>query len=122
MVDINERRLLQRTNLALYLDVYDADKKAVLGNIIDINIVGFLIMTKQTLAESTEYSIEIALPEHIGDVDFICCKAVIRRVVKSVNPSFDEAGFEIVDISPDNRELIEKLEHQLLLKFGQTSG
>ena len=117
MSDIHERRLLQRTNLAIYLNVFDADSDTLLGNIIDINVCGFLLLTKQPLAADAAYNIKIELPKDLSDQEYITCDAVVRRCVKSVNPSFEEAGFEITEISPDQRSLIDDLEQALLLKF-----
>lgn len=117
MPDINERRLLQRTNLALYLKVLDSSNNTSLGNIIDINVCGFLLLTKLTMQEEAQYSVKIELPENFGSGNFIECSAVVRRAAKSVNPSFNEVGLEINTITPEARELVEQLEQQLLLKF-----
>lgn len=121
MPNIHERRLLQRTNLALYLTVLDANTNENLGNIIDINVFGFLLLTKLSPQEQTPYLVHIELPEGFGDDTVIECKAVVRRVTKSVNPSFNEVGLMISDISPHARELVEQLEQQLILKFGNNS-
>ena len=118
MGDIQERRLLQRTNLALYLKVINAEDNSQLGNIIDINVCGFLLLTKETFAPQTEFSVKIELPAEFEPDKFAVCKAKVRRADKSVNPSFNEAGFEITELSPEARDLIERLEQALLLKFG----
>lgn len=120
MPQLHERRLLQRTNLALYLTVFDANTKESLGNIIDINVFGFLLLTKLSPQEQTSYLVHIELPEGFSDVAVIECRAVVRRVNKSVNPSFNEVGLMISDITPQARELVEQLEQQLLLKFGNS--
>lgn len=118
MSNINNRRLLQRTNLALYLKVLNADNDQILGNIIDINVCGFLLLTKQTLQPQTEFNVKIELPEEFEPNLYANCKAIVRRADTSVNPSFNEAGFEITELSPQSRDQIEQLEQALLLKFG----
>lgn len=118
MSEINDRRLLQRTRLALYLNVLDATTAQSLGHIIDINVCGFLLLSKTAWQEGSQYTAKIELPDTTPQA-YAQCQAIVRRVSKSVNPSFYENAFEITDISPDNRELIEQLEHALLLKFGQ---
>ena len=117
MSDINERRLLQRTNLALYLKVLDASNDQLLGNIIDINVCVFLLLTKQTLQENTPFNVKIELPGENSPQTYAECSAVVRRVTKSVNPSFNEIGFEITQITSNVRNTIEELEQHLLLKF-----
>lgn len=118
MSNINDRRLLQRTNLALYLKVLNADSEQLLGNIIDINVCGFLLLTKQTLQPQTVFNVKIELPEEFAPETFARCTAIIRRADASINLSFYEAGFEITDITPQARDQIEQLEQALLLKFG----
>lgn len=118
MSEINDRRLLQRTRLALYLNVIDAKTEQSLGNIIDINVCGFLLLSKTPWQEASQFDTKIELPDTHPQA-YAECQAIVRRATKSVNPSFFENAFEITHVSPDNRELIEQLEHTLLLKFGQ---
>lgn len=118
MSEINDRRLLQRTRLALYLNVTDENTAQSLGHIIDINVCGFLLLSKTALQEGSLFVVNIELPDTQPQA-YASCKAIVRRASKSVNPSFYENAFEITNVSPDNRELIEQLEHTLLLKFGQ---
>lgn len=117
MSDLNERRLLQRTNLAIYLNVLDTDSSELLGNIIDINVCGFLLLTQHPLESGAAYNITIELPTDVTSQSQSIFSAVVRRCNKSVNPSFYEVGFEITEITPDNRAIIEELEQALLLNF-----
>lgn len=115
--NLNERRLLQRTNLALYLNVINRINNQPLGNIIDINVCGLLVLSKQPLNVGAAYNIKIELPKDVSCQEEVLFNAEVRRCAKSFNPSFWEAGLEIVHISSADRKRIEDLEHSLLLKF-----
>lgn len=114
---LNERRLLQRTNLALYLNVRDNKSNQPLGNIIDINVCGLLLLSKQPLNIGAAYNIKIELPKDVSHQEDVLFNAEVRRCAKSCNPSFWEAGLEIIHIDSTNQKRIEDLEHSLLLKF-----
>jgi hypothetical protein len=118
MSNLPERRLLERTTLALYLPVVAADSHAPLGHLIDINITGFLMMRKDSLPIGEVYKVAIQIPSGIVSVTEIQCDMVVRRCSLGLNPTFQEIGCEITAISSEARGQIEELEQALLLRFG----
>ncbi len=105
---MTERRSLDRSNLSIYLRAKDRDSDEYMGYMIDVNICGFLLLNEHELPVNNTFRVDIELPKPIDGRSQVECRAVSKRCVKSSNPSFFEIGFEIIDIHPSERFVLEK--------------
>lgn len=113
----DERRLRKRVNLSVYLAVSDALMDSPLGNLIDLNAAGFLIISDKDIAQSGELSINIKLPEPIEDLVYINVIAKLIRSKPSSNPIYNESAFEITYASSQTKRIIEVLQQHWHLHF-----
>lgn len=113
----NERRLRKRVNLSVYLGVFDANTKMLMGRVIDINPAGILLLTEREYANGSEFSVNIQLPESILGQSVINCLIKVCHTEVCANESFNEVGLDVIYTSIESKKIIEKVQDKWCLKF-----
>lgn len=113
----NERRLRKRVTLSVNLPALDTQLNAPLGHIIEINAGGFLLLSEQALAESSQHSLNVQLPKTLQEPSIINLIAKVVRTRPSVKAGFYESAFEINYASIDTKRIIEQLQQDYHLNM-----
>jgi hypothetical protein len=100
---MKEKRKSIRVNLLNHPEVYDAHSNQILGNMVDINLGGFKIITNNQMDQGKEYLLSIVLPEGSSGGENVVVKADVRWCSKDINPKF-ASGCHF--IQPDGETII----------------
>jgi hypothetical protein len=85
---MQENRKSIRVNLLNPPEIYDAHSNELLGNMVDISLGGFKIITNNQMEQGKEYLLSINLPEGICDSKSVVVKADVRWCSKDINPNW----------------------------------
>ena len=113
----DERRLRKRVHLSVYLAADNTSTGKPMGNLVDINPAGFLLLTADNYTTGEEFSVNIHLPETIDEQAVINCKATAVRSRKSANPDFNEVAFEVIYMSSESKKIVEEIQAKWHLNF-----
>ena len=105
-----ERRKLKRRSLSYYLPVLDNSTQQILGHLVDITPIGLMIDCKRNIPSGQDYHLHLDLMEHVTGKAFVEFIARCRWCRSdSIQPFLYNAGFEIVNVSPDDIEIIKNI-------------
>lgn len=104
----DDRRSVKRRHLIYYLRVWTIEDNTPLGQVVDINAQGMMLIGEKQIPTGEELNLKIHLPDSEEEVKFLEFKAVCRWSAKDINTAFYDSGFEFVAHS---EEKIEALQH-----------
>ncbi len=105
---MKERRKEQRKSLMAYTQVYDLYGGNLLGYLGDLTLLGVMAIGAKALAENTELTIAIELPD-LSNIAAprIVLPARVAWVKPDVSPQFFNIGFEFKEVAPEQKKIIE---------------
>ncbi|MEN8189072.1 MAG: PilZ domain-containing protein [Thermodesulfobacteriota bacterium] len=109
-----EKRLIERRHLAFYLRVFDGMSSRIVGNLVDISPKGVMVLSDERVAVNEDYRLRMRLPAEVVKDEELIFSATSRWCQKDVNPDFYLIGFQINDMEPETRLVVE----QLISDFG----
>jgi len=89
---MQENRKSIRVNLLNPPEVYDAHSNELLGNMVNISLGGFKIITNNQMEQGKEYLLSINLPEGTCGSKSVVVKADVRWCSKDINPNWCSKG------------------------------
>ena len=104
-----EKRSSPRLQVNERIELTDLNSNQPLGNLVNISVSGFMLLTDRSLSPNRLFQLRMQLPtpiEYVESIDFgaecLWCQEV---------PDSDHcwAGFQIIDISEQNSRLIQSL-------------
>jgi hypothetical protein len=105
-----ERRKSDRLSLSYYLPVLDTNSEQVMGHLVDISPLGLMIDCKEPLPTSLDYSLRIDLTDDLAEKPFVTFSARIKWCRSDpIQPFMYNAGLEIVEISPEDAEIVQRI-------------
>ena len=110
---MEERRSTQRKGTTQELLVFDRGKGTCLGKVTNVSTSGFMITGSESHPPMTEYRCRVALPSHVlltEELLFDARSVWTRQVGES---SEYQTGFELIHLTPDERENIELVLREL---------
>jgi c-di-GMP-binding flagellar brake protein YcgR len=109
-----DRRTLKRRHLIYYLRVWNTEDNTPLGQVVDINSKGMMLIGEKPVPTGEELNLKIHPPHSEDNHNFLNFRAKCRWSAKDVNTAFYDSGLEFVDQSP------EKIGHlqQLIEDYG----
>ena len=102
-----ERRRFLRRNVSYYLPVMDKNTQQVIGHVVDISPIGLMMDSKISIPTNVRYDLSMDLMEEIAgqaSVEFVGISKWCRP--DPIQPFLYNVGFFIVDITPDNLEVV----------------
>jgi hypothetical protein len=105
---MNARRQ-ERTRLIYHLRVFDARRKRMLGQLVDITPEGLMLIGENQLPAGRKYSLRMDLPRNLMTDTHLTFSAESKWCVKDQNGSFFSMGFRIVKITPEALEVVQRL-------------
>jgi len=111
----SKRKHARRRTSDYYL-VTNCKSGDVVGRLVNISLGGVMILTDGPVAIDQAYELKVALPEDELDLDELQFKA--QSIWSRYNELADwwESGFEITDLSPENRDALQALTKRLMAR------
>jgi len=103
-----ERRQHPRKKVTQPVAVMDHDREALLGYLVDISLSGFMLLCSTPLEINRVFQLGLELPPACGGQSVRLGAESLWRE-NSNDPGKYWAGFQIIDISPENLERIKRL-------------
>jgi hypothetical protein len=105
-----ERRKLKRRNLSYYLPVIDMNTQQVMGHLVDITPVGLMMDSKKPIPTNLDFNLHLDLMKDVSE------KASIEFTARSkwcrpdtIQPYLFNAGFQIINLSPEDTEIVKRI-------------
>lgn len=112
-MNMQERRKYPRKKVTYPIAVIDQDREHLLGHLVDISVSGFMLLSPGPLEVNRVFQLRLELPDACGGhVVRVGAESLWRE--NSNDPGKYWAGLQIIDISPENRQRIEKLIDEFL--------
>lgn len=107
---MKERRKEERKSLMAYTQVFDLYGGFLLGYLGDLNLHGAMVIGDKTLAEDTELTISIEMPE-LPNIKAMRMTIPVRVVwcQPDLSPQFFNIGFEFKEVSGEQKTMIEAI-------------
>ncbi|MGE0082909.1 MAG: PilZ domain-containing protein [Desulfococcaceae bacterium] len=103
------QRKAKRRHIIYYLRVLDRNTGQLIGQLVDITTEGIKLISENPVDPETFLQLRMLLPDEINrkseisfDVESMWCK-------RDINPNFFSIGFEFVDISQEDINIIKNL-------------
>lgn len=101
---MENKRRHKRIQLNCMLDVFDVKSKKILGQVLDLTIEGFQMMRKQPIAQDSEFTVKIQLPEIISGHTSL--ELSIKKVWEMEEMNIYYSGFRIEKTSINQTEVL----------------
>lgn len=107
---MDERRKLDRKYLIVYSRVFERNLGKMLGYLGDLSLSGAMIISEHPQTVNSVLPLRFDLPDlqlfSVGQLDIA---ARVAHCDPDINPAFYNIGFEFLDVSPEEKEIIEKM-------------
>lgn len=114
---MNERRKYDRTNLAFFTRVYDRETGRLLGNLANLTDDGFMLIGDEPIDAERNYRIFMELDEAVLKQTHLNFEArCLWRQIDDVSPQFYSAGFQFLQIQPQDLKMVQKIMQQYRLR------
>jgi hypothetical protein len=102
-------RRQERTRLIYHLRVFDARRKRLLGQLVDITPEGLMLIGESQIPAGKKYSLRMDLPRNLMADAHLTFSAESKWCVKDQSENFYTMGFRIVKITPEALEIVQRL-------------
>ena len=107
---MDERRQLERKYLIVYSRVFERNLGKMLGYLGDLSLSGAMIISEHPQTINSVLSLRFDLPDlqlfSVGELDIA---ARVAHCDPDINPAFYNIGFEFLEPTPKQQEIIEKM-------------
>lgn len=106
----DERRDIKRRKFNYYMRVLENGSLQLMGYLSDISPRGFQMECPHQVATNRDYNFRLELTPDIADKSFITFLARCRwSKPDEMDPTLYDAGFQIVNISPHDNEIFQRM-------------
>jgi hypothetical protein len=105
----DDRRAVKRRHLIYYLRVWRKEDNTPLGQVVDINSQGLMLIGEKPIPLGEELNLKIHLPDGEEAISFMEFKAICRWSSQDINTAFYDSGCEFVEQSDEKIKLLQKL-------------
>ena len=107
---MQERRKEQRKNLMAYTQVFNLNGGLLLGYLGDLNLHGAMVISDKPMAENTELTLAIELPELPNiNASRITVPARVVWCQQDISPEYFNVGFEFKEVTSQQKTVIEAI-------------
>jgi c-di-GMP-binding flagellar brake protein YcgR len=107
---MDERRQLERKYLIVYSRVFERNLGNMLGYLGDLSLSGAMIISEHPQPLNSVLALRFDLPDlqlfNVGQLDVA---ARVAHCDPDINPAFYNIGFEFLELSPEQKEIVEKM-------------
>ncbi|ERS13096.1 response regulator [Alloalcanivorax xenomutans] len=104
-----ERRKHPRKQMFRELVVFDRGTGGNVGRLTNLSLGGFRLAMRRDAAPGEHWELGMVLPDRIGDVNTMSFDARVVWSEQGTGPSEYHGGFQFLDLSEANREIVETL-------------
>ena len=104
-----ERRKVKHRHLLYYGRVYDENIQKLLGYLVDITEGGFMLLSDEPYPVGIARRLKLEVTDDVGQGPYINFTVKSVWCEPDIDPSHFDVGFEIEEIRPDDKELIDKI-------------
>jgi hypothetical protein len=102
-----EKRTTPRRKFDYYMRVVDDDTQKILGHMVQVSATGLQLETTMPLLPQKDHYLRLELTAELADRPFIIFLARTKWCkIDNIHPNLYHVGFEIVEIMPDDHEVI----------------
>jgi len=105
---IQEKRLTKRHRF-FYSRVYDENTHQQTGRLVDISTDGIRLISEDPVKTNSIFRLKMVLPKEIEGKRTITFEALSSWCRKTTSSELYDSGFKLINISPQNIEIIEHL-------------
>ena len=107
---MDERRKLDRKYLIVYSRVFERNLGKMLGYLGDLSPSGAMIISEQPQTINSVLPLRFDLPDlHLFKTGQLDIAARVAHCDPDINPAFYNIGFEFLDVTPEEKAVIEKM-------------
>ncbi len=107
---MNERRKNKRRYLLYYGRVYDETAQKLIGYLVDITENGFMLLSDEPYLVGVTRRLKLEITDDVaGTHPYISFKAKSIWCEPDIDPSHYDTGFEIEEIKPNDKKLIQTI-------------
>ena len=107
---MDERRKLDRKYLIVYSRVFERNLGRMLGYLGDLSQSGAMIISEQAQTINSVLPLRFDLPDlNLFKASQLDISARVAHCEPDINPAFYNIGFEFLEVSPEQGEIIEKM-------------
>ncbi len=106
---MKERRKIKRRYLLYYVRVYNAASREQIGNLVDITTSGAMIISENPVPEKQRSRLRIELSEDVADKPYMDVEVRAKWCHPDIDPNLYNIGFEIVNISPEDVKIVQRI-------------
>ncbi|MCC6259921.1 MAG: PilZ domain-containing protein [Anaerolineales bacterium] len=107
---MQERRKQERKSLMAYTQVYDLYGGLLIGYLADLNLLGAMVISEREIAQSTELTLAIELPELPGVTALrITIPARVAWHQPDLSPQYFNLGFEFKEVTEFQSKVIQAI-------------
>jgi hypothetical protein len=103
---MDERRTRKRVYMMFYSRIRDRHSGDLIGHLVDLTSSGMLVVSETPVEVGQVLFMQMELPEDVSEKQFLKFDAQTAWCRRDVDPSFYDIGFQLVDISPEDNEII----------------
>jgi len=101
---------LKRRNLSYYLPIMDNETQQVMGHLVDITPSGLMLDCKEPIAVNQNFNFRLDLMEELATKAFIVFDARSKWCrPDAIQPYLFNAGFQIINITPEDAEIVKHI-------------
>ncbi len=106
---MEDRRKTKRRHLLYYGRIYDEKVQKLLGYLVDITESGFMLLSEDQYPVGLTRHLKLEVTEDIGRGPYIELTAKSIWCEHDIDPARFDTGFEIVEIKPSDKDLIQTI-------------
>jgi len=113
---MGERRNLERKDFSYYMQLVDSDTQQMVGHLVDISSGGFKLDSQAPIPVNKDFRLRMDLTSEVADKPTMSFVARSKWCqVDPLDPFIYNVGFQLINISPGDREII----NRMIEKYGK---
>jgi hypothetical protein len=106
---MENRRKINRRYLLYFIRVFDAATRQQIGNLVDITLKGAMIVSQDPIPLEKTIRLRLELTTDVSDKLFMEFPAISKWCHPDLEPSLRDTGFEILELTPEDAAIIQKI-------------
>jgi hypothetical protein len=106
---MDDRRKFGRKYLNFFTRIFNQSNGDLLGHLGDITAAGMMVISNQPIKLGQQFHLRVELPKSVFGMEHLDVIASSVWSQPDVTPEFYNTGFEFIDISPEEVEIIERI-------------
>jgi hypothetical protein len=109
---MKEKRKTKRRFLLYYMRIYDTATRQQIGNLVDITDKGVMIVGDRPIPLEHTSHLRMELSNEVSEKPFMEFLARSKWCIPDVTPNMYNTGFEILELAPEDAEIIHNINEQ----------